>query len=40
MEPMHADPAAAKGTFGHRAQYVAPYVRIKARRNRERSVDV
>jgi SAM-dependent methyltransferase len=40
MEPMHADPAAAKGTFGHRAQYVAPYVRIKSRRNGERSVDV
>jgi SAM-dependent methyltransferase len=32
LEPMHADPAAEHGSFGHRAQYVAPYVRIKARR--------
>jgi SAM-dependent methyltransferase len=33
LEPMHADLAAERGSFGHRAQYVAPYVRIKARRN-------
>jgi hypothetical protein len=33
-EPHHADPQAAVGTFGHRSCYVAPYVRIKARRVR------
>ena len=33
LEPMHADIAAEHGSFGHRAQYVAPYVRIKARRS-------
>jgi hypothetical protein len=32
IEPMHAKPQAAIGTFAHRAQFVAPYVRIKARR--------
>jgi SAM-dependent methyltransferase len=32
VEPVHADPQAARGTFKHRSQYVAPYVRIKARR--------
>ena len=32
MEPMHAKRDAAIGEFGHRAQFVAPYVRIKARR--------
>ena len=32
LEPMHADRDAAHGSFGHRAQYVAPYVRLKARR--------
>ncbi len=32
LEPGHAQPDAAVGTFGHRSQYVAPYVRIKARR--------
>jgi hypothetical protein len=32
LEPMHANPQAAVGSFGHRGQYVAPYVRIKARR--------
>lgn len=32
VEPVHAEPAAAKGSFAHRSQYVAPYVRIKARR--------
>jgi len=31
-EPPHADPQAAVGTFGHRSCFVAPYVRIKARR--------
>jgi len=32
VEPVHADEAAESGTFGHRSQFVAPYVRIKARR--------
>jgi SAM-dependent methyltransferase len=32
IEPLHADRDADRGTFGHRACYVAPYVRIKARR--------
>ncbi len=31
-EPMHAKAQAAVGTFGHRSQFVAPYVRVKARR--------
>jgi SAM-dependent methyltransferase len=33
MEPLHAKPQAAVGSFEHRSQYVAPYVRIKARRS-------
>jgi SAM-dependent methyltransferase len=32
LEPLHADPHAGHGSFGHRARFVAPYVRIKARR--------
>jgi SAM-dependent methyltransferase len=32
MEPPHARADAEPGTFGHRSRYVAPYVRIKARR--------
>ena len=32
VEPQHADTQAAVGTFGHRGRYIAPYVRIKARR--------
>jgi SAM-dependent methyltransferase len=32
IEPRHADADGEPGTFGHRSQYVAPYVRIKARR--------
>jgi SAM-dependent methyltransferase len=32
IEPLHADPAAKRGSFGHRSQFVAPYVRILARR--------
>lgn len=32
LEPYHADPQAERGSFGHRSCYVAPYVRIKARR--------
>lgn len=31
-EPCRADPRAAAGHFGHRGQFVPPYVRIKARR--------
>lgn len=33
IEPQHADLQAEQGTFAHRSRYVAPYVRIKARRN-------
>jgi SAM-dependent methyltransferase len=32
LEPLHADPQAPRDSFAHRSQYVAPYVRIKARR--------
>jgi SAM-dependent methyltransferase len=32
LEPLHGDPNAAPGTFAHRSRYVAPYVRVKARR--------
>lgn len=32
IEPLHARPGAAINSFEHRAQYIAPYVRIKARR--------
>ncbi|MEN1679490.1 MAG: class I SAM-dependent methyltransferase [Planctomycetota bacterium] len=32
VEPQHAEPDAPDGTFAYRAKYVAPYVRIKARR--------
>jgi len=32
VEPMHAKPDAAPGTFAHRSCYAAAYVRIKARR--------
>jgi len=32
VEPLHADAEAERGTFGHRSQFVAPYLRIKARR--------
>jgi len=35
VEPLHAKQGAEHGSFGHRAQYVAPYVRIKARRRSE-----
>ena len=31
-EPMHAKQDAPRGSFAHRAQHIAPYVRIKARR--------
>lgn len=32
IEPFHAEPQAAPGSFPHRSRYVPPYVRIKARR--------
>ncbi|TWU03476.1 class I SAM-dependent methyltransferase [Neorhodopirellula pilleata] len=32
IEPMHADPKASPNSFADRANYVPPYVRIKARR--------
>ena len=32
VEPNHADAQAEVGMFGHRAMFVAPYVRVKARR--------
>jgi SAM-dependent methyltransferase len=32
LEPLHARPDADRGTFAHRSRYIAPYVRIKARR--------
>lgn len=32
IEPLHASNEAELGAFGHRSRYVAPYVRIKARR--------
>jgi hypothetical protein len=32
VEPLHADPRAVPGSFKHRSCYLAPYVRIKARR--------
>jgi SAM-dependent methyltransferase len=31
-EPVHARPQADPGSFAHRSRYLAPYVRIKARR--------
>ncbi|MFC1758860.1 class I SAM-dependent methyltransferase [Planctomycetota bacterium] len=34
-EPIHADDAAKRGTFAHRSKYIAPYVRIKARRSQK-----
>jgi SAM-dependent methyltransferase len=35
IEPLHADRDAEAGAFGHRGRYVAPYVRVKARRRAE-----
>jgi len=32
VEPLHAQADAEPSSFGHRSRYVAPYVRIKARR--------
>jgi SAM-dependent methyltransferase len=39
LEPAHGNPTAGAGTFGHRGLYIAPYVRIKARRKRSNKVD-
>ena len=33
VEPLHAKLDAPPGSFEHRSQFVAPYVRVKARRN-------
>jgi SAM-dependent methyltransferase len=38
VEPRHAKPDAEAGTFADRSRYVAPYVRIKARRVGEKTV--
>lgn len=35
VEPLHSKADAAPGSFGHRASFIAPYVRIKARRKTE-----
>lgn len=35
VEPLHSNDQAERGTFAHRANFVAPYVRIKARRRGE-----
>ena len=40
VEPLHADPEAESGTFGHRCRYIAPYVRIEARRSGTESREV
>jgi SAM-dependent methyltransferase len=32
VEPLHADPGAAAGSFAERCQYAPPYIAIKARR--------
>jgi SAM-dependent methyltransferase len=32
LEPHHAQEGAEPGSFGHRSRFVAPYVRVKARR--------
>jgi hypothetical protein len=37
-EPEHAEPGAAVGSFGHRAAFLPPYLRILARRLGSRSV--
>jgi SAM-dependent methyltransferase len=38
-EPLHAKPDAKEGTFGDRSQYVAPYLRIRARRVERKNSD-
>lgn len=39
VEPLHADENAEPGSFGNRAMFVAPYVRIKARRKEGRTIN-
>ncbi len=39
MEPLHARANAEVGSFSHRSQYAAPYVRIKARRTGASALD-
>lgn len=39
VEPVHADEKAPIGSFAHRSRYVAPYVRIKARRRTDVPAD-
>lgn len=36
VEPKRVDPSAAPGMIGHRGRYVSPYVRLLARRRKER----
>ena len=36
VEPLHAKADAARGEFAHRSQFIAPYVRVKARRTGQR----
>jgi SAM-dependent methyltransferase len=36
VEPRHAEPLAAAGSFGHRSLYLPPFVTLKARRKSER----
>jgi len=38
VEPRHAEADEPPGSFGHRARFIAPYVRIKARRREEPGV--
>lgn len=35
VEPLHAQADGEPGTFAHRSQFVAPYVRVKARRRQD-----
>ncbi len=35
VEPLHAEVGAERGSFEHRSRYIAPYVRVKARRRAE-----
>jgi hypothetical protein len=37
MEPLHGESRAPVGSFAHRSCFVAPYVRIKARRMRRQA---
>ena len=37
VEPLHAEADAALASFAHRSRYVAPYVRVKARRGGQAS---